>query len=116
MGQIIPLLTAFGLGSIVTALIQSWLAQRSMQDERAFREKQAAYTGLLEAHHRAAVQGSDENSKLFAYWEMRCQLVAPVDVRDAIRRIATTNDDPGGRIKADLDMKTAMRADLGITK
>jgi hypothetical protein len=39
MGEIVPLLTAFGLGSIVTALIQSWLAQRSKRDNRRFQEK-----------------------------------------------------------------------------
>lgn len=115
MTQLVPLLTAFGLGSIVTALIQSWLSQRSKRDERAFREKQEAYVGLLEAYHRAAVEGTDEASKLFAYWQMRCELVAPTVVRDAIRRIVETNEDRAGRQKADADMKAAMRADLGVT-
>ena len=116
MVQLIPLLTAFGLGSIVTALIQSWLAQRSKQDERSFREKQAAYIGLLEAYHRAAVEGTDEAAKAFAYWQARCELVAPAPVRDAIHRIIETNDDRPARVKADHDMRKAMRADLGITK
>ena len=47
---------------------------------------------------------------------MRCELVAPESVRDAIRRIVETNDDRAGREQADRDMKVAMRADLGITK
>lgn len=114
--QLVPLLTAFGLGSIVTALIQSWLAQRSKRDDRRFHEKQTAYIGLLEAYHRAAVEGTDETSKAFAYWQMRCELVAPEPVRDAIRRIVETNDDRPARLKADHDMKEAMRADLGITR
>jgi hypothetical protein len=116
MIQIIPLLTAFGLGSIMSILIQSWLAQRSKLDERAFHEKQAAYIGLIEAYHRAAVEGSDEAAKAFAYWQMRCELVASVAVRDAISRVVETNDDRPARFQADYDMKTAMRADLGITK
>lgn len=116
MTQLIPLLTAFGLGSIITALIQSWLTQRSKEKERAFQEKQTAYVGLLEAYHRAAVEGTDETSKQFAYWQMRCELVAPYQVRDAIRRIVETNDDREGHRQADHDMKTAMRADLGITQ
>lgn len=116
MAQLIPLLTAFGLGSVVTALIQSWLAHRSKRDDRSFHEKQTAYVGLLEAYHRAAVEGTDETSKLFAYWQMRCELVAPETVRNAIRRIVETNDDRAARQKADQDMKEAMRADLGITK
>ena len=116
MTQLIPLLTAFGLGSIVTALIQSWLAQRSKQDERAFREKQAAYVGLLEAYYRAAVEGTDEAAKAFAYWQMRCELIAPAPVRETIRRIVETNDDRAARIMADNDMKAAMRADLRIAR
>jgi hypothetical protein len=70
----------------------------------------------LEAYHRAAVEGTDETSKLFAYWQMRCELVAPGAVRDAIRRIVETNDRRPARLKADHDMKEAMRADLGIIK
>lgn len=115
MTQVISLLTAFGLGSIVATLVQSWLARKSMRDERSFREKQAAYIGLLEAYHRAAVEGTDEASKLFAYWQMRCELVGSVAVRDAVRRIVETNNDRAGREEADRDMKSAMRADLGVT-
>jgi len=72
--------------------------------------------GLLEAYHRAAVEGTDEAGKQFAYWQMRCELVAPQPVREAIKRIVETNDDRIGREKADADMRVAMRADLGITK
>lgn len=113
---LLPLLTAFGLGSIVTALVQAFLAQRSMQDERSFREKQTAYVGLLEAYHRAAVEGTDEAAKNFAYWQMRCELVAPEAVRRAIGRIVETNDDRTGRTKAHEDLKAALRVDLGVTK
>lgn len=116
MSLAIPLLTAFGLGSIVTALVQAWLARRSQEDERSFREKQAAYVGLLEAYHRAAVERTDEAAKAFAYWQMRCELVAPEPVLDAIRRIVETNDDRTGRDIAHTDLKKSMRADLRITK
>lgn len=116
MMQLIPLLTAFGLGSIVTALIQSWLAQRSKQDERRFLEKQSAYIGLLEAYHRAAVERTDESAKGFAYWQMRCELVAPKPVRDAISQIVETNDDRPARMEADRVLREAMRKDLGIER
>lgn len=114
--NILPLLTAFGLGSIVTALVQAWLSQRSKRDERSFREKQAAYIGLLEAYHRAAVEETDEAAKNFAYWQMRCELVAPEPVRKAIDRIIETNEDRTGRTKAHEDLKAALRADFGVTK
>lgn len=100
----------------MTALVQSWLSQRSKRDERSFREKQAAYIGLLEAYHRAAVEGTDEAGKNFGYWQMRCELVAPETVRKAIERIVETNADRTGRRKAHEALKSALRADLGITK
>ncbi|MGC6329154.1 hypothetical protein [Rhizorhabdus sp. FW153] len=115
MVEVIQLITAFGLGSIVTALIQSWLSQRAAKTERSFKEKQAAYVGLLEAYHRAAVEGTDEAAKHFAYWQMRCELVGSANVRDAVCRIVETNGDRPGRDKAHEDMKEAMRADLGVT-
>lgn len=32
-------LSAFGLGAIVTALVQAWLSQKAAKDERNFQEK-----------------------------------------------------------------------------
>jgi hypothetical protein len=115
MVEVIQLITAFGLGSIVTALIQSWLSQRAAKTERSFKEKQAAYVGLLEAYHRAAIEGTHDAAKHFAYWQLRCELVGSNAVRDAVGRIVETNDDRAGREKAHDDMKKAMRADLGVT-
>ena len=104
--------TAFGLGAVVTALIQSWLAERSKQDERRFREKQAAYIDLLEAFHCAAVEGTDEASKNFAPWQMCCGLVAPEAAHRAIERIVETNEDWEGRTKAHDELKSAFGADF----
>ena len=115
MDQILPLLAAFGLGSIVTALVQSALSNRSKRLDRSFAEKQTAYVGLLEAYHRAAVEGTDEAAKNFAYWQVRCDLVGSDAVCDAIRRIAETNDDREGRLRADNDLRQAMRSDLRIS-
>jgi hypothetical protein len=116
LNHIIPLLTAFGLGTIVAAIVQAWLNNRSKSDDRRFQEKQTAYIGLLEAYHRAAVEGTDETSKLFAYWQMRCELVGSKAVREAIQRIIDTNDDREARQKAHAYLKLVLRADLGITK
>lgn len=116
MMQLISLITAFGLGSVVTTFIQSWLSQKAANGERSFREKLAAYVGLLEAYHRAAVEGTDEAAKHFAYWQMRCDLVGSVKVRNAIHRIVETNDDRLERSNAHEILKDALREDLGITK
>lgn len=114
MDQILPLLAAFGLGSIVTAFVQAGLANRSKRFDRVFSEKQIAYVGLLEAYHRAAAEATDEAAKNLAYWQVRCDLVGSDAVCDAIRRRAGTNDDREGRLTADNDLRLAMRSDLKI--
>jgi len=116
LGEVIPFLTAFGLGSIVTAFIQSWLKRKEHLEDRNFEERKKAYVGLLEAYHKAAVEPSDSNAKNFAYWQMRCELVAPQEVRDAIKQIIDTNDNPEARYKAHNHMKNTLRRDLAITK
>jgi hypothetical protein len=113
---VLPLLTAFGLGSIITALAQSWLQNRSQTKRRNFEERKAAYIGLLEAYHEAAVSRSDKAAKNFAYWQMRCDLVSPPNVRRAIARIVETNDDVAERYEAHDKLKAALRDDLGVSK
>ncbi|MBI1236352.1 MAG: hypothetical protein GC188_06680 [Alphaproteobacteria bacterium] len=113
--DIISLLTAFGLGSIVTALIQTYLNRRSKIEDRNFEERKAAYIGLLQAYHRAAVENSEEAGKEFAYWQMRCELVSPAKVRNAIQAIVDTNETPKERRIAHEALKGALRDDLGVS-
>lgn len=116
MEQTITLLTAFGLGSIMSVLIQAWLSRSWKQNERQFEEKKSAYIGLLEAYHRAAIEGTDEAAKNFAYWQMRCELVASSEVSSAISQIIETNDKPIERNIAHERLKSSMRQDLNIVK
>ena len=111
---IIALLTAFGLGSVITVLTQALITNYTKKFDRSFEERKAAYIGLLEAYHRAAVEGTDTAAKNFAYWQIRCELVAPRQVRDAIARIVETNDDRLGRVQAHEALKDALRIDLKI--
>ena len=87
---LVHLLTAFGLGSIITVIMQFWLQSRAKISERSFSERKEVYVGLLEAYHEAAVNPSEKMSKNFAYWQMRCDLVAPLNVRKAIQRIVVS--------------------------
>jgi hypothetical protein len=116
MDQVLPLLTAFGLGSVVSAVVQAWLAQLGRVSGRSFDERKAAYIGLLEAYHRAAVERTDAAAKNFALWQMRCELVAPRPVREAIAEIVATNDSPDKRNSAHEKLKAALRADLGVIR
>lgn len=110
----IALFSAFGIGSVVTALVQALVASKSKHSDRKFAEKKEAFVGILEAYHRAAVEGTDAAAKDFAYWQMRCELVASRVVRDAIEDIVRTNEDPVRRQLAHEELKDALRRDLGV--
>ena len=74
----------FGLGSVVTAIVQ-WMIKRS--DERKnlrFTEKREAYFGLLNAYRKIAVDPTHENTMEYALWRLRCKLVASKGVLHAI--------------------------------
>lgn len=114
----IQFISAAGLGGIVgsllTVFVQSWLSNKQYIANRNFQEKKEAYTGLLEAYHKAAVEGTDTAAKNFAYWQMRCELVSPQNVRGSIQKIVDTNDDKSGRYVAHEALKDVMRKDLGV--
>jgi hypothetical protein len=123
MDLIITFLSAAGLGGIiggaVTSLLQAWLSKRATLGERRFREKKEAYIGYLNAIHRSEVEGTSEAAKNVGHWQILCDLVASAPVRSHIARTFATNPLNDGnphpeRPKAMADLKTAMRADLGI--
>ena len=113
-GDVFRLLAGFGLGSIVTAFVQAWMTRTARNEGRSFDERKTAYVGLLEAYHKAAVERTEAAAKQFAYWQVRCDLVAPQSVRDAVVQIVATNDDREGSVAAKDALTKAKRAELGI--
>lgn len=111
---IIQFLSAFGFGAIVTALVQAWLSNKSDTAKRNFQEKKECYIGLLDAYHKAAVERTNAAAKNFAFWQMRCELVAPKNVREVIQEIIDTNDDREKRYIAHEKLKDVLRKDLGV--
>ena len=116
MSSWLALLSAFGVGAIASAVIQSLLALRSEKIRRSFNERKEAYVGLLQAYHRAAVEGTDEAAKNFAYWQIRCEIVGPESVRQAIVDLVRSNEDRHGRSRAEDNLKREIRLDLSISK
>jgi len=114
--EIIPLIAAFGSGAIISSIIQVWSAGRVENLKRIFQEKKECYVGLLEAYHRAAVEKTEEAAKNFGYWQMRCELVAPLEVRKAIQEIVDSNDDLQRREFAHENLKNALRKDMAVAK
>ena len=115
MAEFVSLLTAAGLGSIATLLVQFYLSNRKDFLKRVIAERREAFIGLLSALHRAGVEKTDSAAKEFAYWQMRCELVASKDVIEAIQDIINTNENRELRLIALEKLKDSMRKDLGIS-
>jgi hypothetical protein len=113
------LLTAFGLGSIVTAFVQAWLTKKSYIENRNFQEKKEAYVGFLRAAHRQEVEKTKESALFCGHMNNLCELVGSKEVIRLLRKFKETNpvnNKPHpGRPEVTANLKNAMRKDLGVS-
>ena len=114
--DVFQIISGVGAGAFVTTLFQIWNTRKTEAQKRQFQEKKECYVGLLEAYHKAAVENTDIAAKNFAYWQMRCELVAPKEVRMAIVDIVNTNGMKEERNIAHENLKRLLRKDLNIAK
>lgn len=112
MDNITNTLVAFGLGSILTAVVQYFFSEKSKRKTLLFQEKKEAFVGLLEAYHAAAVEPSEKASKNFAYWQIRCELICSRESKAAIEEIVNSNDNPEWRMTAHKRLKECLSKDL----
>ncbi len=114
----IQILSAAGIGgtigSLLTTLVQAWITNKQHLNNRFFQAKKEAYIGLADALRLAAVEGSDKAAKNFAYWQLRCDLVAPREVRKAIQELIDTNENMEARDIAFEKLIEVLQKDLGI--
>lgn len=109
----LALLTAFGVGSVVSALIQSLLVLRSQNSARSFAERKEAYIGLLEAWVRQENEGISYEAKLdVGHWVLRCELVGSKTVFVELQNWKDCAPGSDRRIASTKSLKAAMRADL----
>jgi len=115
---IVQFLSAFGLGAIVTALIQAWLSHRSYIAKRNFQEKKEAYVGFLDGILKTDVEQNQENASYLSNWFNRIELVGSPEVVDLCKRFKETNPVNNKihpeRPKVFENLKNAMRKDLKV--
>ncbi len=114
--DIIQLLSAAGIGGIIGSLLttvaQAWLSHKSYIVNRNFQEKKEAYMGLLEAYRIACLKSGQNEKNNFAYWAVRCDLVAPKEIRLFIEQMKT--QDHKQQNVAFEKIRQLMRKDLGV--
>lgn len=116
LGHIITFLGGLGVGSVLTAVVQHWLARRGKGADTRFAERKAAFDGLLAAYAGLAEGWSDQKAKQFALWESKVQMVASSATVDAIKRLKASDPGSTARDKAHDELMAAMRADLGVVR
>jgi hypothetical protein len=118
--NVIQFISAFGLGAIVTALIQAWLSNKAEISKRNFQEKKECYIGYLAALHESQIEQTEESALNVGHWANRIELAGSRAVVSACVQVRETNPTPSGihpgRDKALSDLKEAMRRDLGVSK
>ncbi len=111
--EFLSIITAFGLGSILTSFVQWFVANRSTIKQRKFDERKEAYIGLLESWVRQEKDNFSENSELdVGHWLLRAQLVASGNVYSLLRSWEGTEPGSGDRVESTKKLKSAMRDDL----
>jgi hypothetical protein len=118
--SIIEFLSAFGLGAIVTTLIQAYLSNLAYVSKRNFDEKKESFVGFLDAMHRSEIERSDEAAKNVGHWQNRIELVGSQAVVRCCIAMTETNPTKGvvhpNRPRVLIELKEAKRKDLGVTK
>lgn len=89
--NIIEFLSAFGLGALVTALVQAWLSHKSYISKRNFQEKKESYVGYLDAIYKSDIKNTVETGAYLAHWKNRIELIGSKEVIYLCNRFFETN-------------------------
>ncbi|MEY8830200.1 hypothetical protein AB9K34_17630 [Sedimentitalea sp. XS_ASV28] len=109
----VALLTAFGVGSLATAVIQFWLSERIISKRRIYDERKEAYLGLLESWMKYESREPNKQGEFnVGHWLLRSQLVASDSTRLLLDEWEQTEAGSPDRIRATKQLKAAMRTDL----
>lgn len=113
MEWVLPLLAGLGIGSLLKSIADHSMSRRASTHNRWYQEKREAYLDLLSSLHSAALRPSDESSKAFALWQIRCELFGSKDVVKYAQAMVDTNDGPREqRNEAFGNLIAAMKNDL----
>jgi len=111
--DILPFITAFGLGSVLAGIVQWFFSSHSAIKKRKYDERKEAYVGLLESWVRQQNEEYSETSELdVGHWLLRSQLVASGKVFVLLQKWQDTHPGTEERIDTTKRLKSAMRDDL----
>jgi hypothetical protein len=101
-----------GAGSVITSLIQHFLARKAQKAEYLQKERNQAYTDLLKSLEVLTVIDNFENAKRFGFCAARAEILASDDVNQALHLFRLTEKNSSARDDAFKRLLVAMRSDL----
>ena len=114
IGTIAAFLGGVGAGSVLTAVVQHYLARRAHKDDLLQQERSEVFNGILQALEALETEDSVGNAKRFGFWTARAEIVASPAVLAAISEMRDTTPNSKKRGSAMSKMLRAMRADRGM--
>lgn len=114
-GTIAAFLGGVGAGSVLTAVVQHYLARKAHKDDLLQQERSEVFNGLLQALEALETKDNVENAKRFGFWAARAEIVASQEVLDAITTMRATAPHSKERASSMSKMLRAMRIDRGVS-
>ncbi len=114
-GAIAAFLGGVGAGSVLTAVVQHYLARRAHKDDLLQQERSEVFNGVLQALETLETNDSVESAKRFGFWAARAEIVASPAVLSALSDMRSTSPNSKERRLAMSRMLRAMRADRGVS-
>ena len=114
LGQVFTFLGGLGIGSVITAVVQHWLSQRGKKEDNRFTERKNAFDRFWDAAYALTDGATNEKNKQFGICIRKVELVASQPTVQALKRFVDSAPGTDERTKGEIDLKGAMRRDLGV--
>ena len=112
MEWILGLIGGLGIGTLLTTVVNHYLAKKSEVAQKLYQEKRDAYIGMTRALYDAEIEPGPKNEKMFGHWLNIAKIFAPQSVILAAQSVINSNPGSKERVKALEDFYGAMKNDL----
>ena len=114
MSIFLTLIGGFGIGTIVTTIVQHFLKRKSYKDDRIYQERKEVFIGILQTIEDLQNNFSKEKSSRLGYWIARSKLVATNSVNKELAILVQTKAVSQERDTSMENLLLLMKKDLGL--
>lgn len=107
------LIGGLGLGTLLNSVINHFFNTTKIKKEKLYQEKRDAYLGILNSLYESAVFPSDQKSKAYALWQIKCDVFGTKEVIKWAKILPNTVPGTPERNEAFDGLINAIRKDIG---